>query len=148
MDRTPAQRALILAAAGAGIALIIGYGIPVCPSATILGIPCPGCGLTRATLAALHGDLELALRFHPLFFLLTPLFLYLAGNAAYGYVRGAAAAQTARQRSLWTSRATTVAGSAVVALVFTVWVLRFFGYFGGPAPVQTLRAEPAAPQER
>ncbi|MBQ9116071.1 MAG: DUF2752 domain-containing protein [Clostridia bacterium] len=31
------------------------------------GIPCPGCGLTRATLSALRGDLSTALAYHPLF---------------------------------------------------------------------------------
>ncbi|MBR2460441.1 MAG: DUF2752 domain-containing protein [Clostridia bacterium] len=32
------------------------------------GIPCPGCGLTRATLSALRGDIATAFAYHPLFF--------------------------------------------------------------------------------
>jgi len=120
---------------GLFVAAIVGLGLPVCPSATLLGIPCPGCGLTRATLAALRGDFAGALHFHPLVFLLAPLFGALAGSAAWNYVRGPLAAQSPRQRSLWTHRATTITSSLLVALVFAVWVARFFGAFGGPAPV-------------
>lgn len=40
----------------------------------ITGLPCPGCGLTRALFAALGGDLAGAFRMHPLFWL-PPLLL-------------------------------------------------------------------------
>ena len=39
--------------------------IIVCPSKLLYGIPCPGCGVTRATLMALHGDIIEALAFNP-----------------------------------------------------------------------------------
>ena len=39
--------------------------IIVCPSKLLYGIPCPGCGVTRATLMALHGDIIDALAFNP-----------------------------------------------------------------------------------
>lgn len=32
-----------------------------------IGIPCPGCGMTRAYIALLHGDIKKAFYFHPLF---------------------------------------------------------------------------------
>ena len=48
-------------------------GLPLCPFRMMTGIPCPGCGLTRATLHALTGDFAGALRFHPLVFVLAPL---------------------------------------------------------------------------
>ncbi len=32
-----------------------------------LGVPCPGCGLTRAWLAFFEGNLHQAFEFHPLF---------------------------------------------------------------------------------
>ncbi|HVJ16166.1 MAG TPA: hypothetical protein VM686_12075, partial [Polyangiaceae bacterium] len=70
------------------------------------------------------------------------LFAYLAGSAAWTYLRGPLAFQSARARSFWTHRATTIAGGAVVALVLVVWIARFFGAFGGPVEVAggTLRA--------
>lgn len=40
-----------------------------CLAEAILGIPCPGCGLTRATLAFLRLDFVSAFQFHPLFIL-------------------------------------------------------------------------------
>ncbi|NLO36270.1 MAG: DUF2752 domain-containing protein [Clostridiaceae bacterium] len=51
--------------------LLTGTG---CTFASTTGLPCPGCGLTRALAAALHGDLALAFRLHPLFWL-APLIL-------------------------------------------------------------------------
>lgn len=38
-----------------------------CPFKKVFGISCPGCGLTRASLAALSGDLPWAFALHPLF---------------------------------------------------------------------------------
>ena len=35
-----------------------------CPFFRLTGIPCPGCGLTRAVILLLKGDLQASLRFH------------------------------------------------------------------------------------
>ena len=35
-----------------------------CPFLHIVGLPCPGCGLTRATTLLLHGDLRASLSYH------------------------------------------------------------------------------------
>ena len=45
-----------------------------CPFRFFFGISCPGCGMTRALLAALRLDFAAAFSYHPLFFLL-PFFL-------------------------------------------------------------------------
>ncbi len=57
--------------------------IPRCPILWFFGIPCPGCGLTRAHLLALQGEWAAALHMHPVFFLVIPLVLYLAHQKAW-----------------------------------------------------------------
>jgi hypothetical protein len=57
-------------------ALLLGMfaiGIPVwpCPFFHAVGIPCPGCGLTRATFLLLHGDVRASLTYHAF----APIFL-------------------------------------------------------------------------
>ena len=38
-----------------------------CPIRSLTGIPCPGCGMSRAWKAALRLDLITAFRYHPMF---------------------------------------------------------------------------------
>ena len=58
--------------------------IAVCPSKLFYGLPCPGCGTTRATLQLLHGNLLAAVRLNPncllaaAFLLFYPLLLLLS----------------------------------------------------------------------
>ena len=47
---------------------------------SFLGIPCPGCGSTRAVFALFRGDITKALKFHPL------IFISLALIAAYIFI--------------------------------------------------------------
>ncbi len=67
--------ALLLALFATGIS-----GWP-CPFLHVLGVPCPGCGLTRATYWLLRGDLRTSLRLHAFapIFLLTLLVVTTAG---------------------------------------------------------------------
>lgn len=44
-------------------------GLFPCRVRTVLGIPCPSCGMTRAYKALLTGDIRLAFQMHPLFWL-------------------------------------------------------------------------------
>ena len=44
----------------------------------IFGLPCPGCGSSRAIISILRGDLRLALWFHPLIFLSIALIILAA----------------------------------------------------------------------
>ena len=43
-----------------------------CPLRWMTGIPCAGCGMSRAVLALLHGHVREAASMHPLVFLLPP----------------------------------------------------------------------------
>ena len=45
-------------------AVATGVGGWPCPVKSALGIPCPGCGLTRATLSLLGGEFAAAFRLH------------------------------------------------------------------------------------
>ena len=55
----------------AGIRLfLLPQKLPPCPLHHFSGIPCPGCGSTRATVALAHGDFLRALAFNPLWVLI------------------------------------------------------------------------------
>ena len=55
----------VFAAAGAQV-LLAAAGLPgwLCPMKAATGVPCPGCGLTRAAEALFRGDLSASLRTH------------------------------------------------------------------------------------
>lgn len=132
----PLRVALVTGAVGF-VALAISQDFPLCPLASSFGIPCPGCGLTRATLALLRGDVRAALHLHPLVWLLTPLFSSFVGGAIWQFLRDPRAPRrTSRLR--WNSTAVNVAAVLLLVLTLGVWLLRFAGYFGGPAPVTSL----------
>lgn len=51
------------------LAAIFTSGIYKCPFKSLFGIDCPGCGMTRALIAALKLDFKTAFHYHPLFLL-------------------------------------------------------------------------------
>lgn len=46
-----------------------------CPIKFFTGVSCPGCGMTRAMLAALRLDFGAALQYHPLFWAVLPVLI-------------------------------------------------------------------------
>ena len=68
----------LLCLTGAALLLFIWQwlGIP-CLFRSITGIPCPGCGLTRAWRSALLGDVSSAFRWHPMFWSVPVLAVYI-----------------------------------------------------------------------
>jgi Protein of unknown function (DUF2752) len=136
VNRAVIQRSLIVATLVGIFAGIVLLRLPFCPLASVLGVPCPGCGLTRATLALAHGDLKHALELHPLVLVLAPLFIWAMSSAAISYVRGPRSAGPAR---IWVaSRTVTALASLLMLVTLGVWGARFLGYFGGPVQVETL----------
>jgi hypothetical protein len=119
-----------LGAAAGGVALLLA-GLLRCPFALVLRLPCPGCGLTRATLRLWHGDLAGALAFHPLVLLVLPALGLYGGANLLGYLLRGERGWVDRRMG---PRSEGVAW-AFLALILGVWVARFFGAFGGPAPV-------------
>lgn len=64
---------IALALAAYASARGLGWG---CPVWRVTGVPCPGCGMSRATVALLRLDFAAALRYHPMVFVLPPVVLY------------------------------------------------------------------------
>ena len=68
-------RLLILALFCVALLCIVCLGIG-CPIRSLTGIPCPGCGLTRAWKAALQLEFADAFRYHPMFWSVPVLMAY------------------------------------------------------------------------
>ena len=100
------------------------WKIPLCPFALAFGIPCPGCGLSRATFALLRGDIHAALAMHPLVPVALPAALALALHATSSH------SPPSRER------AAVVASAALLVLFVAVWLARFAGAFGGPVSIR------------
>ena len=62
--------------------------LPSCKFHEYTGLNCPGCGMTRAAHATLHGRIGEALRFNPVGMILLPLALVGIGIEILGWVRG------------------------------------------------------------
>jgi hypothetical protein len=129
--RTRVFRALLGVALWGLAALPTVTGAQSCSFAKLFHRPCPGCGMTRAVDLMLVGQWHASLQMHPL---AVPMLL--AG--------GAFALST-----VWTTylfgmplvHKSILGKVALGALALTyvasiaLWVLRWFGYYGGPVPV-------------
>jgi hypothetical protein len=62
--------------------------LPVCVFHHFTGLACPGCGMTRAASACLHGEIGRAFRFNPLGMALLPMAAIGLGLETAGRVRG------------------------------------------------------------
>ena len=63
-------------AAGLGAAALIFHALGIgCPIRWLTGIPCAGCGMTRALISFAACHFREAVRFHPLVFAVPPAFL-------------------------------------------------------------------------
>jgi hypothetical protein len=131
-------RVAFMSACAGAFALAVHSDFPLCPMAGSFGIPCPGCGLTRATLALLDGDVRGALQLHPLVLLLTPLVISVAGAAAWNLLR-TPSPQPRRHALFSNGRTMTALATILLALTLGVWLARFAGFFGGPVSVTSMR---------
>lgn len=106
----------------AGFAALVGiwyfFSLP-CLLYTLIGIPCPGCGMTRAWLAVFRLDLAGAFGYHPMFWcvpILLGLFVFdgqlLPGKQANNLLVGCLAAG-----------------------ILLTYLARLFGFLGGFPPV-------------
>ncbi len=87
--------------------------------------------MTRATLAALHGHFGESFHLHPLAILFTPLLAVYFAAHSVSYIRHGASRVDEFLVGKWVDRALVV----LLVAMLGVWIARFFGAFGGPAPV-------------
>jgi hypothetical protein len=81
----------VIAIAGAAYALRETGGggwMPGCFFRKATGLDCPGCGMTRASYAMLHGRIGDAFAFNPVGMIILPLALIGLGIEVLGWVRG------------------------------------------------------------
>ncbi len=93
-------------------------GPVLCPLALVFGLPCPGCGLTRALGLATHGRFAEAFQYHPLWPALLAYFVFLWVYQMVEVVKG-------EPPKLPVYR---IAGSAIVGLL-GFWALRLIWFF-------------------
>jgi hypothetical protein len=124
-------RALVLLAVCAALALLLfpTQSFYRCPLAFVMHVPCPTCGITRATSALLHLDVAGAWHMHPLVFLVVPYLVTLIAFDGWHWVRAG------KTGSFLGLRAARVIGFTICALLFATWIARFFGALGGPVSV-------------
>jgi hypothetical protein len=117
-----------------GFAVLSGVGVTAtalgwirCPLAALYHIPCPGCGMTRAIALLATGHVRDSFRMNAL---AAPVLAVSVALAIATFSQDRPAAE-ARLRFRLAITATIVTYGAAVAL----WILRWFGLFGGPVPV-------------
>ena len=125
-------RSALVVATWALVPLSVLVGKQTCTIAATLHRPCPGCGLTRATLLLMHGQLRESLAMHPL---AVPILLCW-GLFAFVTIRA-----TWREGVPWFfyrerfGKAVIVATSVAYVALIVLWALREHGMFGGRGPV-------------
>jgi hypothetical protein len=103
-----------------------------CSIATVFHRPCPGCGMTRATLLMLHGHVMDSFAMHPL---VIPMLACLAMLVVLTL------RATWRQGVPWVffhekiGRVAVYATAATYVALVALWALREFGYCGGRVPI-------------
>lgn len=63
-----------------GIISVLYYFRVPCVIDYLFHIPCPGCGMTRAVISAINFDFIAAFGFHPMFWSVPVIFLYLIAD--------------------------------------------------------------------
>ncbi|HEU4395588.1 MAG TPA: DUF2752 domain-containing protein, partial [Planctomycetota bacterium] len=109
---------LLIALVAASLFLAAGPIRGECGFRAITGADCPGCGMTRATLALARGDAAGAWRWHPAVF---PLVALAAAALALGLHEGITGRRSLRGAA---ERYGIRAGIALAVLLGVVWAVR------------------------
>jgi hypothetical protein len=114
--------------------VLVSLSLPgwVCPFFRLTGIPCPGCGLSRASMLLLKGDLAGSLRFHAF----APIFLFAIVALILSILLPKSILQPAIARAVLIERQTGLTALILVALI-VYWLARLL--FLQAAFVQLIR---------
>lgn len=113
------------------LVLLFAIDFPLCPMRHLFGVPCPGCGLTRATEALVTGQLRDAIALHPLVPLVLPI-------VAWMVVRMTLVSAGLLPSSSFDplDRVPTAGWAVFVVVLLGVWIVRLAGGLGGhPDPI-------------
>src|SRR6185312_833865 len=88
----------------------------ICIAQKLLGIPCPGCGITHSILDVLHLKFRAALTVNPAGLLITPYLLF--------QVCCRIAVTASVLDGMWLSRVSRIADEIVLVALFSVWFAR------------------------
>ncbi len=110
-------------------AALILSDLPLCPTKNLLGLPCPGCGLTRATTAMVSLSFEDMWHYHPLAPIIAPLVLVFFVRAGLKAIGRPPKFDPMAKMPQWMA-------VSILTLFVGFWVVRLLGGFGGlPDPV-------------
>lgn len=100
-------------------------GPQLCVFKLLAGLPCPGCGLTRSVVLALHGDLSGSLYFHPFGVLFVIAALVLAAVDLSGWWLARQRGETNRSPTWLLERlAKTPAPWVLIGALIVLWAVR------------------------
>ncbi len=86
---TVLKRCLVILSIGIAYALIYrftGFGLK-CPVKALTGYLCPGCGITRMSMAILRLDFISAFHYNPVLLCILPVLLIIKAERSYKYIK-------------------------------------------------------------
>ena len=116
-NRRNAGRVILLHAGVLAAFFVMAAWIWHCPIRLLFGVPCPGCGTTRACLSVLKLRILEAFAYQPVFFLNVLLFLY-------GIHRNIIRRYAVKKGLRWSDKAETAVLVLVIAVILIVYVIR------------------------
>lgn len=99
-------------------------GFVLCPFRAVTGLPCPGCGMTRAFCSIGHGDFAGAFGFNPL----AP-FVFAAALLLWAHALATLLKLDTARSALERLRPTTRVTRVMLAVTLVWWVVRLWGGF-------------------
>ena len=123
------RRAVLLSIGLVAFAWPLSLGWLKCPTATLFHLPCPSCGSSRAVWSVMHGQWDP--HSNPLGLVVAPLLLTFGLRAIWLLATRGHVFELAE--GSFGTRLKRLAIALLVAEV-ALWLLRFFGLFGGPVP--------------